>query len=250
MPHLESSRFGDPARSGSILLGMPQSGSPSHCVPARPCGRGTPSSRRSSVWMPCALDFARARPGRSRVPAPALSRAPPLVPTALRRDAIRSLQCPNCLRIKWLGLQPLPATPFPSLCGVRTPIGLPHNEGLAIRAVPGPFSPLCGIRPPIGVPHNERIGDPGGSGPFPPLLVTSTPLGVNNNERFGHPDASGATLPILHHPVGLNNNGRFGRPDASRAAPLIVRQGAQDDHLRAMGGDHLEAAGRAGNVEP
>jgi len=84
----------------------------------------------------------------------------------------------------------VPATPFPSLCGIRPPVGLPHNDGLAIRAVPGPFSPLCGIRPPIGVPHNEPIGDPGGSRPFLPLWITSAPLGLIHNERIGDPGGS------------------------------------------------------------
>jgi len=36
--------------------------------------QAAPSSRRSSVGMPCALDFARARPGRSRVPPSGLRR--------------------------------------------------------------------------------------------------------------------------------------------------------------------------------
>jgi hypothetical protein len=48
----------------------------------------------------------------------------------------------------------------------------------------------------------------------------------------------------------LIENGRIDHPDASAAIPSIVRQGAQDDHLRAIGGDHLEAAEQAGNVEP
>jgi hypothetical protein len=116
------SRFGDPARSGSVLLRMPQSGSKSLRMPplalwrsgwirlnvaqnaskwltfhtrgrhplrpdpdcAIPPPATAPSSRRSPVGMPC--------PGRSRVPPPALSRPPPLVPTALRLDAIRDCQ--------------------------------------------------------------------------------------------------------------------------------------------------------------
>jgi len=57
-PECHPSRFGDPARSGSILLRMPQSGSPSHSTP-------------SPLW-----------PGRT---------PNPLVPTVLRRDAM----CPR-----------------------------------------------------------------------------------------------------------------------------------------------------------
>jgi hypothetical protein len=90
----------------------------------------------------------------------------------------------------------IPATPFPSFCGIRLPTGLPHNDGLAIRAAPGPFSPLCGIPLPIELPHNERIGDPGGSGPFLPLWITPAPLGLTNNERFGNPGGSRPLSPL------------------------------------------------------
>jgi hypothetical protein len=94
--------------------------------------------------------------------------APP-VPTVLRRDATRSAQCRNCLYVKWLGLHALQATPFPS---------------------------LCGNRPSIPLPHNERLGDPGGSRPFLPLCITSTALGLIHNGRVAQYRGSGAVPSI------------------------------------------------------